>query len=47
MRIPINNITHRVCVMKMLKLLVVADDFTGALDSGVQFASLGAAVKVV
>ncbi|MBQ7221681.1 MAG: four-carbon acid sugar kinase family protein [Synergistaceae bacterium] len=31
----------------MLKLLVVADDFTGALDSGVQFASLGAAVKVV
>ena len=31
----------------MLKLLIVADDFTGALDSGVQFASLGAAVKVV
>ena len=31
----------------MLKLLVVADDFTGALDSGVQFASSGASVKVV
>ena len=31
----------------MLKLLIVADDFTGALDSGVQFASLGAASKVV
>ena len=31
----------------MLKLLIVADDFTGALDSGVQFASLGARVKVV
>lgn len=31
----------------MLKLLIVADDFTGALDTGVQFASLGASVKVV
>ena len=31
----------------MLKLLIVADDFTGALDSGVQFASLGANVRVV
>ena len=25
----------------MLKLLVIADDFTGALDTGVQFAKLG------
>lgn len=31
----------------MLKLLIVADDFTGALDTGVQFAELGASVKVV
>ena len=31
----------------MLKLLIVADDFTGALDSGVQFASGGAKVKVI
>ena len=31
----------------MLKLLIVADDFTGALDTGVQFASLGASAKVV
>ena len=31
----------------MLKLLVVADDFTGALDTGVQFSSLGARAKVV
>ena len=31
----------------MLKLLIVADDFTGALDTGVQFAELGAVVKVV
>ena len=30
-----------------LKLLVIADDFTGALDTGVQFATLGAASKVV
>ena len=33
--------------MNMLKLLIVADDFTGALDTGVQFASLGASAKVV
>ena len=33
--------------MIMLKLLIVADDFTGALDTGVQFASLGASAKVV
>ncbi|MBQ7152105.1 MAG: four-carbon acid sugar kinase family protein [Synergistaceae bacterium] len=31
----------------MLKLLIVADDFTGALDSGVQFAALGADTKVI
>ncbi|MBQ6772810.1 MAG: four-carbon acid sugar kinase family protein [Synergistaceae bacterium] len=30
-----------------LKLLVIADDFTGALDTGVQFSSMGAAAKVV
>ena len=37
--------THR--EHTMLKLLIVADDFTGALDTGVQFAELGAVVKVV
>lgn len=31
----------------MLRLLVVADDFTGALDAGVQFAGLGAGTLVV
>lgn len=31
----------------MLNLLVVADDFTGALDTGVRFASCGAKAKVV
>ena len=31
----------------MLQLLIIADDFTGALDSGVQFASLGAKTLVV
>ena len=31
----------------MLKLLIIADDFTGSLDSGVQFAARGANVKVV
>lgn len=31
----------------MLQLLIIADDFTGALDAGVQFASHGANVKVV
>ena len=31
----------------MPKLLIIADDFTGALDTGVQFASLGAAAKVI
>ncbi|MBR0249534.1 MAG: four-carbon acid sugar kinase family protein [Synergistaceae bacterium] len=31
----------------MLKLLIVADDFTGALDSGVQFVSCGADTKVI
>ena len=27
--------------------MTVADDFTGALDTGVQFASLGASAKVI
>lgn len=31
----------------MVKLLIVADDFTGALDTGVQFAAHGAATSVV
>lgn len=30
----------------MLKLLIIADDFTGALDTGVQFAAHGAATRV-
>ncbi len=31
----------------MISLLVIADDFTGALDTGVQFAAAGAVVRVV
>lgn len=31
----------------MIRLFVVADDFTGALDTGVQLASFGASTKVV
>jgi len=31
----------------MLKLLVISDDFTGALDTGVQFAGKGLATKVL
>lgn len=31
----------------MVRLLMIADDFTGALDSGVQFASRGASTRVV
>lgn len=31
----------------MVKLLIIADDFTGALDTGVQFAARGAATIVV
>lgn len=31
----------------MVELLILADDFTGALDTGVQFASWGARTKVV
>lgn len=31
----------------MTKLLIVADDFTGALDTGVQFATLGIATRVM
>ena len=31
----------------MVKLLIIADDFTGALDTGVQFAARGAKTKVV
>ena len=30
----------------MVRLLVIADDFTGALDTGVQFANLGIATQV-
>ena len=30
----------------MPKLLIIADDITGALDTGVQFAQIGASVKV-
>lgn len=31
----------------MVKLLIIADDFTGALDTGVQFAARGAETRVV
>ncbi len=31
----------------MLKLLMIADDFTGAMDTGVQFAARGASTRVV
>lgn len=31
----------------MIRLLVIADDFTGALDTGVQFVACGAATRVV
>ena len=31
----------------MLLLLILADDFTGALDTGVQFAACGIATRVV
>ena len=31
----------------MLELLIIADDFTGALDTGVQFAGGGAETRVV
>lgn len=31
----------------MIKFLMIADDFTGALDSGVQFAARGARTRVV
>lgn len=31
----------------MVKLLIIADDFTGALDTGVQFATTGAATRVI
>ena len=31
----------------MLELLIIADDFTGALDTGVQFAGEGAETRVV
>lgn len=32
---------------QMVKMLIIADDFTGALDTGVQFAARGAATRVV
>lgn len=31
----------------MIQLLIIADDFTGALDTGVQFAACGARTKVI
>lgn len=31
----------------MVELLILADDFTGALDTGVQFAARGASTTVV
>ena len=31
----------------MILLLIIADDFTGALDTGVQFAARGARTEVV
>lgn len=31
----------------MVKLLIIADDFTGALDTGVRYAESGASIKVV
>lgn len=31
----------------MIRLLIIADDFTGALDTGVQFAAQGAATRVL
>ena len=42
------------CIMKhemggwsMIQLLIIADDFTGALDTGVQFATTGAVTRVI
>ena len=32
---------------KMIKILIIADDFTGALDTGVKFAEAGAKTKVM
>lgn len=32
---------------KMIKLLVIADDFTGAMDTGVQFNTKGALIRAV
>ena len=31
----------------MIRLLIIADDFTGALDTGVQFAACGASTRVI
>ncbi|WP_281352852.1 four-carbon acid sugar kinase family protein [Anaerocolumna sedimenticola] len=31
----------------MITLLIIADDFTGALDTGVQFAASGTATRVI
>ena len=33
--------------MEMIKVLIIADDFTGALDTGVKFAQKGAKTKVM
>lgn len=34
-------------VTDMIKLFIIADDFTGALDTGVQFAAQGACTRVI
>ena len=45
--LEISKKTRRDVCNAMLKLLVIADDFTGALDTGVQFSSRGAKTKVI
>lgn len=31
----------------MIRLLIIADDFTGALDTGVKFSAAGASTKII
>ena len=31
----------------MLLLLIIADDFTGALDTGIQFTKMGVRAKII
>ena len=45
--LEISKKTRRDVCNTMLKLLIIADDFTGALDTGVQFSSRGAKTKVI